>query len=106
MTGEGLITRNIRVNKKRTSVRLEPEMWQALDEICSKEECTIHDIADLVSLKKRETTSLTSGLRIFIMLYYRAATSEEAHIMAGHGNFSKMLERARELDTNSEEKVA
>ena len=39
-----LLSRNITVQERRTSVRLEPEMWQALKEIAQREGCNIHDI--------------------------------------------------------------
>ena len=29
------------------------------------------------------------------MLYYRAASTEEGHVKAGHGNFNQMMSRAR-----------
>ncbi len=90
-----LISRNITVNGRRTSVRLEPEMWDALREISQREGCRTHDICSLVALRKRKTTSLTAAIRVFLMLYYRVAATEEGHKRAGHGCFNKMLQRAR-----------
>ncbi len=90
-----LISRNITVLGHRTSVRLEPEMWLALKEISIRENCSIHDICSLIHLNKNEKTSLTAAIRVFLMLYYRAASTEEGHIRAGHGNFDNMKMRAR-----------
>ena len=90
-----LISRNITVMARRTSVRLEPEMWQALREIAKRERCTIHDICTLISVRKNEKTSLTAAIRVFLMLYFRAATTEDGHNRAGHGNFDVMRKRAR-----------
>ena len=90
-----LISRNITVQGRRTSVRLEPEMWTALREIASQEVCSIHDICTLISLRKKENTSLTAAIRVFIMLYFRAATTDEGHRKAGHGDFEYMKKRAR-----------
>lgn len=64
-----LISRNITVGGRRTSVRLEPEMWRALKEIAKRETCTIHDICDLISMRKNANTSLTAAIRVFLMLY-------------------------------------
>lgn len=89
-----LISKNITVNGHRTSIRLEPEMWQALGEVSVRERCTIHDICSLVSLKKKELSSLTASIRVFLMLYYRSATTEEGHMRAGHGDFEAMRSRA------------
>lgn len=90
-----LISRNITVLGKRTSVRLEPEMWSALKEISKRERCKIHDICSLINLRKNEQTSLTAAIRVFLMLYYRAASTEDGHRRAGHGDFANMLERAQ-----------
>lgn len=90
-----LISRNITVLGRRTSVRLEPEMWMALREIAKREICSIHDICSLVSVRKNPKTSLTAAIRVFLMLYFRAATTEEGHKLAGHGNFELMKRRAR-----------
>jgi predicted DNA-binding ribbon-helix-helix protein len=90
-----LVSRNITVFGRRTSVRLEPEMWEALREIAKREKCTIHDICTLIYVRKNENTSLTAAIRVFIMLYFRAASTEDGHQRAGHGNFEYMKERAR-----------
>lgn len=90
-----LISRNITVVGRRTSVRLEPEMWSALREIARREDCKIHDICSLIHLRKNPDTSLTAAIRVFLMLYYRAAATEEGHRRAGHGNFDQMIQRAR-----------
>ena len=96
--GEGkstLVSRNITVQGRRTSVRLEPEMWMALREIADRESCSIHDVCSLISMRKNKCTSLTAAIRVFLMLYFRAACSEEGHARAGHGNFEFMKQRAR-----------
>lgn len=90
-----LVSRNVNVEGRRTSVRLEPEMWTAIYEIAKRERCSIHDICALVQMRKREKTSLTAAIRVFIMLYFRAASTETGHERAGHGNFESMRSRAR-----------
>ncbi len=90
-----LVSKNITVFGRRTSVRLEPEMWRAIDEISAKEKCSIHDICSLVFMRKSEATSLTAAIRVFLMLYFRAATTEQGHMLAGHGDFINMKSRAQ-----------
>jgi len=90
-----LVSRNITVLGHRTSVRLEPEMWLSLKEISMRERCTIHDICSLVHLRKNEKTSLTAAIRVFLMLYYRSAATEDGHKRAGHGDFECMKSRAK-----------
>lgn len=90
-----LVSRNITVLGRRTSVRLEPEMWTALREIARREKCRVHDICSLIEMRKNPRTSLTAAIRVFLMLYYRAASTEEGHARAGHGSFNHMMNRAR-----------
>lgn len=90
-----LVSKNITVRGHRTSIRLEPEMWDALKDISNREATTIHNICSLISMRKAEDTSLTAAIRVFLMLYYRAATTAEGHFKSGHGNFENMKRRAR-----------
>lgn len=99
-----LISRNITVLGKRTSVRLEPEMWIALKDIALREHCKINDICSLIYLRKHKETSLTAAIRVFMMLYFRAAATEEGHRRAGHGDFNEMRRRARVSETYKNQK--
>ena len=62
--------------------------------IAKRENCTIHDICTLISMRKNDKTSLTAAIRVFLMLYFRAAATEEGHARAGHGSFEYMKQRA------------
>jgi len=68
-----LVNRNIMVGGRRTSVRLEPEMWTALLDIARRESQTIHTIATQVAETKKPETSLTAAIRVFCLAYYRTA---------------------------------
>lgn len=88
-----LISRNITVNKRRTSIRLEAQMWVALKEIAEREKCTVHDICGVIAGRKSDNITLTAAIRIFLMLYYKSASTEEGHKRAGHGGFKLMMSR-------------
>ena len=79
-----LVSRNIVINDKRTSIRLEPSMWDALEEICVRERCNIHQICTLVS-SRLACSSFTAAVRVFVLSYFRSATTELGHAAAGHG---------------------
>ena len=100
-----LISRNITVLNKRTSVRLEPEMWVAIKDIALRENCSVNDLCSLISLRKHPDTSLTAAIRVFLMLYYRAAATDEGHNRAGHGDFTVMKKRARINDEDLSKKT-
>jgi predicted DNA-binding ribbon-helix-helix protein len=101
-----LVSRNVTVNGRRTSVRLEPEMWTALRDIATREKCTIHDLCSLVGQRRAGGTSLTAAIRIFLMLYFKAAATVEGHTRAGHGDLERMKIRARLVPKVSNSNVA
>ena len=80
-----LVSRNVTISGHRTSVRLEPEMWSGLSEICRRERASLHEICTSVAMRKAENTSLTAAIRVFVMAYFRAAATEDGHSKAGHG---------------------
>jgi predicted DNA-binding ribbon-helix-helix protein len=65
-------------------MKLEPGMWDALDEICCRESTAIHDICTRIA-KDHKGYNLTAATRAFILAYYRAAATEDGHLGAGHG---------------------
>lgn len=79
-----LVNRNVIVNQRRTSVRLEQAMWDALAEIARREGATVHEICSRVAAEHRES-SFAAGLRVFILGYFREAATPEGHARAGHG---------------------
>lgn len=85
-----LISHNILIEGRRTSVRLEKEMWIALKEIARKEKCTIHALCTVVAQRKKTDTSLTAAIRVFIMAYFQAAATDDGHKNAGHGRGAKV----------------
>lgn len=72
--GSTLVNRNIIVGGRRTSVRLEPAMWDSLREIAAREQRTLHQLVTDID-SHREASSLTAAIRVFIVVYWRAAAS-------------------------------
>lgn len=67
-----LVIRNIVVGGRRTSVRLEPAMWDALHEIMQRQQVTVHDLVTEID-RERTASSLTAAIRVYIVDFYRAA---------------------------------
>jgi predicted DNA-binding ribbon-helix-helix protein len=80
-----LVMRNISVRGHRTSIRLEPQIWESMTEICRREFCTPHDVCSYVAERKPPNGSLTSSLRVFILSYFRTCATEDGHRSSGHG---------------------
>ena len=68
-----LISRNVRIGTRRTSVRLEQEMWDALGEICRREGVTLNELCTDIAARQN-ARGFTSKLRVFIMSYFRGET--------------------------------
>ena len=71
-TNSHLKSRNIIVLGHRTSVRLEPAMWEALKDISRWERKSINEIVSAIADCQTRSGSLTSAIRIFVMGYFRA----------------------------------
>ena len=65
-------------------MRLEPEIWDALFEICRRENVAMADLVRRVDVG-REIGGRTSAVRVFAFNYFRQAATEEGHRTAGHG---------------------
>jgi predicted DNA-binding ribbon-helix-helix protein len=79
-----LVSGNVRVRGRRTSVRLEPALWEALREICSRERKSLHALVTEIAEERIQST-LTASIRVFLMNYFKAAATEDGHRRAGHG---------------------
>lgn len=62
-----LINRNVMVAGRRTSMRLEPEFWAALDEIAVKRGVKRNRVIEAVKLDG----SLTSAVRVAVLEEFR-----------------------------------
>jgi predicted DNA-binding ribbon-helix-helix protein len=79
-----LINRNIIAARGRSSMRLEPEIWEALQEICRRERVAMGDLVQRIEGNSGEV-GRTSAVRVYVFEYFRAAATEEGHAAAGHG---------------------
>ena len=70
-----LINRSVVTGSGRTSMRLEPELWDALREICQRENEDLHGLIRRVDALRHEGTR-TSAVRVFLLQYFRAAATE------------------------------
>ncbi len=73
IAGPSLVTRNLRLDRGRTSIRLERLEWAALDAICRAEGLDRHAFASRVDRDPvRGEKTLTSRIRSAILTYFVA----------------------------------
>ena len=89
-----LVNRNIIAGRGRTSMRLEPEIWDALAEICARENISLGTLIRRIEADTHEG-GRTSAVRVHVVEYFRAAATEEGHRAAHHGSMDGGRERAR-----------
>ncbi len=65
-----LVAKNIRVGKRRTSIRLEQEMWCALDLIVKKEKVLPANLFERIDRAKKKNAAFTAALRSWILSYF------------------------------------
>ena len=82
---DGLIARNVTCGSRRTSIRLELSMWDALAAVGDREAVSLSHIVTVVAAFKAPSLTLTAAVRVFLVEYFRAATTEGGHLRAGHG---------------------
>ncbi|MGH1375535.1 MAG: ribbon-helix-helix domain-containing protein [Alphaproteobacteria bacterium] len=61
--------RNIFIHEKRTSVTLEPQVWNILHEIAEEQECGVHELCSFIYDRKNPDSSLASAIRVFLISY-------------------------------------
>ena len=87
-----LINRNVFIGPSRTSMRLEPEFWSALEEICHREGCTLSQLVEKIekACGAASSTSRTSAVRTYAFQYFRDAATDPGHKAAGHGKLGAL----------------
>jgi predicted DNA-binding ribbon-helix-helix protein len=82
-----LVSRNVMGDSRRTSMRLEPELWSALEEMCRRERMGVRDMVRRIGAKA-PPGGRTSAVRVELVSYFRAAATDEGHRDAGHGDLA------------------
>ncbi|MDR3514734.1 MAG: ribbon-helix-helix domain-containing protein [Azospirillaceae bacterium] len=66
----GLVAKNVLVRGHRTSIKLEPLLWDALSDIASKEKRSVNNIISEIDGLKSDAQSRTSAIRALILSYF------------------------------------
>jgi len=74
-TPSSLVIRNVVVAGHRTSVRLEPTMWEALHDIARQLGMPIHEVVTQID-RHRTASTLTAAIRVYIVDFYRGAAGQ------------------------------
>jgi predicted DNA-binding ribbon-helix-helix protein len=90
MTISRLINRNVVAKHGRTSIRLEPELWDMLEEICKREAENVNTLVRHIEASGH-AGGRTSAVRVFIANYFHIAATEAGHMSVGHGSLMRRI---------------
>ncbi len=70
LPASNLVNRNVIAGRGRTSMRLEPELWEAMAEICRMEQIGLSEMIRTIE-SRGHPGGRTSAVRVFIVQYFR-----------------------------------
>jgi len=85
-----LVNRNVNATHGRTSMRLEPEVWDAIREICLRDDIDLGEMIKRVE-KAEPHGGRTSAVRVYVLQYFRRAATEEGHRRSDHGSGDELV---------------
>jgi predicted DNA-binding ribbon-helix-helix protein len=71
-SGGRVAARNIYLGPRRTSLRLEAVMWEALADIAEDQDKTVNDVILELSRERPHDLNLSAEIRVLIVEFYRA----------------------------------
>ena len=87
-----LVSRTVAIAGQSCQIRIEPSYWEALEEICRREDLNIDELCtdlkmrlDTQNRRSESGVSLANAVRVFVVGYFRQAATEAGHSRAGHG---------------------
>ena len=68
--------RSVVVNGKRTSMSIEQEFWETFRAIAASKGTGLSNLASEIAVAHGDQPNLSSGIRIFVLNYYRRLADE------------------------------
>lgn len=87
-----LSNRVIEVKNRKTSVRLAPAEWDAIDEICKQEKLDRKKLFEMIELNKNKNLGFTSAIRVFTIIYYRKSSLSKKHASDNKNIYSPVFD--------------
>ncbi|MEO9901319.1 ribbon-helix-helix domain-containing protein [Nisaea sp.] len=79
--GSDRIRKNVTIGHRRTSVSLEAQVWNGLSDICKRESIGMDGLCTLVA-ERRQESSMSSALRVFLLTYFRLVVSNIEDVLS------------------------
>ena len=79
--------RVVTIYNHKTSIRLAPAEWEAIDSICKRESIPRKMLFELIAFNKDEKLGIASSIRLFMIIYYKNALQTNARSSISNGVF-------------------
>lgn len=66
------LTRNVSVQGRRTSMRLEQPFWDALEDILRREDTSMNSLVSRIWTASPDDVNLSGAIRVFVLGYFWA----------------------------------
>ena len=77
---------SIWVGKRWTTVRLAPEIYQAIEKIAEIENCNLKTLYEFIARTEKHENGVSTAIKVFAVQYFMAAATVTGHRRAGHGS--------------------
>ncbi len=85
------------IHKRRTSIRLTPPEWKAIDTICEREKINRKKLFELIDANKDIKLGLTSSIRLFTITYYKNSYINSTFPTTTKQTYSPIFEAIQEI---------
>ncbi|WP_428484084.1 ribbon-helix-helix domain-containing protein [Rhodopila sp.] len=96
MASSRLVFRPIGTARGQIGIKLEPEFWHWLSQICERERIHLRELISQIS-EACPDGNLASTIRVFVLDYFCDAATESGHTQAGHGEMPSSILALRSL---------
>lgn len=83
------------INNRRTSMRLCSEEWNALGDVCLKENIHRNKLIEQLDTLKSENIGLTSLTRLFLLMYYKSLATTSQKQTAENNLYLSVIEKIK-----------
>lgn len=87
-----LSNRVISIYNRKTSMRLAPAEWEAIETICKRENIKRKKLFELIDANKDKRLGLTSSVRLFSIIYYRNSILSRQQTLNGENRCNPIFE--------------
>lgn len=90
-----LSNRVISIYNRKTSIRLAPAEWDALETICKLENIKRKKLFEIIDINKNKEIGFTTAVRLFAIIYFRNSSISKQLNLQKTADYSPIFEAVR-----------